>query len=117
MTDFGKAGIKTVTVGKSVKFNNRLQIPWGFVFDREPDLISLISELDKSFCFLESISVGGSHEARMIYNKTGTMVDIDIDNKEMLVYPTSNDHQECSEKIYAILTKHFNGKLIRDEKQ
>jgi len=113
MTDFGYAGIKEVRLGKNGQIRQRLQIPWAYECEEEIDLFSLITKINEGFCHIESISMGRVHEVRLVHNRLHQLIDIRIYPKQIVVYPTTNNHQDVSETLLkAFKDVSYGGKLI-----
>jgi len=104
------AGVKKHHVGQNGNcFGHTIQIPWVYVFQREPEMIPLIGAITKAFCVLESSTYNVFHTARLIDEETGEQIDIELNSKQIAVYPTTNNHHTTSEKLLNILKTHASG--------
>lgn len=106
---FGDAGIEQDFVGKDNRFKRTIQHPWVCTLNHEPNL-SLYAGIVRKFTVIEETSVDGIHHARICCNMTGQIFDIEIRPDSILVYPTSNNHEEASERLLKIFERH-RGKL------
>ena len=102
--NFENAGYRTETFGKNNQFHHNIQTPWVYRSDTELNLISVIDSITSKFTILESNSMGGIHHARIIDEKAGGMLDIEIHEKYINVYPTKQDHIASSKKLIDLLS-------------
>ncbi len=111
MTDFGNAGIEEQVYGKSGQFRRVLQRPWTIQLCHEPT-ISLYVGICRNFTVIEELTTGGVNRARIVDDKTGQLFDIEIWADKINVYPTTNEHQESSERLLKIFKRHGGGRLV-----
>ena len=114
--DFGDAGIRYKEINRNV--THTIQSPWIYRFNNtDPSLFSLIPSITDEFTVIESTSFDGFHSARITDNKRHQLFDIELNRDHIKVYPTTNDHQESSERLYLILKKYYPGHLDSERKK
>lgn len=94
------AGVRWHAVGKNGRFRHRVQVPWIFLFKNPQDAKAISRRLEgKKFTVIERIELDGLTTSHIVENQTGENFDLVFDEKGVCVYPTSNQHQEASERL------------------
>jgi hypothetical protein len=103
LQNYEESGIRIETFGKKNQFQRKVQMPWSWITKTELNLFELIPAITERFTVIESLSMESRHTARIVDNKSGEPFDIELNRFCITVYPTSNNHQDSSDRLLKII--------------